>query len=68
MTQGQDLTLGFAEPHTTGLDPWIKAVQIPLQNLPVLHLINTTTQYGVIYKLTKGSLSAIFQIINKDIK
>lgn len=30
VTQGQDLTLGLVEHHTTGLGPWIQRAQILL--------------------------------------
>ena len=36
VTEVQDPALGLVEPHTAGLGPLIKSVQIPLQSLPTL--------------------------------
>ncbi|KAK4825444.1 hypothetical protein QYF61_027474 [Mycteria americana] len=54
VAQVQDLALGLAEPHTTGLGPSIQPVQVPLQSLPTLEQINTPAQLGVLCKLTEG--------------
>ncbi|KAK4819271.1 hypothetical protein QYF61_000482 [Mycteria americana] len=68
VTQVQDPALGLVEPHTTGLDPSIQPVQVPLQSLPTLEQINTPAQLGVVCKLTEGALDPLIQIIDKDIK
>ncbi|KAK4830788.1 hypothetical protein QYF61_013621 [Mycteria americana] len=68
VTQVHDPALGLVEPHTIDLGPSIQPVQIPLQSLPTLKQINTPTQFGVIYKLTEGTLYSLIQIIDKDIK
>lgn len=62
----QDLALGLVEPHMTGLGPVIQPVQIPLQSLPILQQINTSTQFGVICELTEVALDTLIQIIDKD--
>ncbi|TRZ08032.1 hypothetical protein HGM15179_019075 [Zosterops borbonicus] len=65
VTQGQDLELGLIEPQTTGLDPLIQPVQIPLQRLPALQQINCPAQRSVIHELTEDVLVPLVQIINK---
>ncbi|GAB0205879.1 hypothetical protein GRJ2_003053500 [Grus japonensis] len=66
VTQVQDLALGLVKSHTVGLGPSIQPVQIPLQSLPTLKQINTPTQFGVICKLTEGTLNPLIQIIEQD--
>ncbi|KAJ7415626.1 hypothetical protein BTVI_37785 [Pitangus sulphuratus] len=68
MTQGQDLALGPAEPHTIGLSPSIQPVQISLQNLPAFQQVDAPTQLSVICKTTEGTLDNLIQIVCKDIK
>ncbi|KAK4810597.1 hypothetical protein QYF61_007334 [Mycteria americana] len=68
VAQVQDLALSLVEPHTIGPSPSIQPVQVPLQSLPPLQQINTSTQLGVICKLPEGALDPFVQIIDKDIK
>ncbi|KAK4830689.1 hypothetical protein QYF61_012858 [Mycteria americana] len=68
VTQVQDPALGLVKPHTIGPSPSIQPVQVPLQSLPTLQQINTSTQFGVICKLTEGALDPLVQIIDKDMK
>ncbi|KAK4821136.1 LOW QUALITY PROTEIN: hypothetical protein QYF61_013522 [Mycteria americana] len=68
VTPVQDLTLGLVKPHTIDLGPSIQPVQVPLQSLPTLKQIDTPAQFGVICKLTEGTLNPLVQIIDKDIK
>ena len=56
------------ELHPTGLSLSIQSVQIPLQGLPTPMQSNTSTQLGVICRLTEGALNPLVQVINKDIK
>ena len=42
--------------------------QDPSVGLPALRQINTSSQLGVICKLTEGVPNALIQIINKDTK
>lgn len=51
VTKLQDLERGPIESRTDGPSPVIQPVQIPLQGLPALGQINTTTQLGVSCKL-----------------
>ena len=46
----------------------MQPIQIPLWGLATLRQINTSSQLGVICKLTEGALNAPIQVINKDIK
>ncbi|KAK4827381.1 LOW QUALITY PROTEIN: hypothetical protein QYF61_017319 [Mycteria americana] len=64
----QDPALGLVKPHTIDLSPSIQPVQIPLQSFPTLKQIDTPAQFGVICKLTDGTLNPLIQIIDKDIK
>jgi len=68
VTQGQDPAFDFVEPHTIGPSPSIQSVQIPLQTFPTLQQINTPAQLGVICRLTEGALTAVIQVIDKDIE
>ncbi|KAK4831375.1 hypothetical protein QYF61_017506 [Mycteria americana] len=68
VTQVQEPALGLVEPHTIDLGPSMQPVQIPLQSLPPLQQINTSTQFGVICKLSEGALDPLVQIIDKDVK
>ncbi|KAK4830675.1 hypothetical protein QYF61_012775 [Mycteria americana] len=68
VAQVQDSALGLVEPHTIDLSPSTQPVQIPLQSLPTLKQINSPAQFGVICKLTEGTLNPLIQIIDKDIK
>lgn len=54
----QELALDHVEPHPLGLFPSIQLVQVPLQGLPTLQQINTSTQLGVVCKLTEGVLDS----------
>jgi len=56
MTEVQDPALDLVEPYTVGLGLFILPVQIPLQSLPTLQQIDISAQFGVICKLTAGSL------------
>ncbi|KAK4822933.1 hypothetical protein QYF61_023433 [Mycteria americana] len=67
VTGVQDTALGFVKPHAVDLSPSIQPVQIPLQSLPTLQQIDTPTQFGVICKLSEGTLNPLMQIIDKDI-
>ncbi|KAK4824542.1 LOW QUALITY PROTEIN: hypothetical protein QYF61_016146, partial [Mycteria americana] len=68
VAQVQDLALDRVEPHTIGLGPSIQPVQVPLQSLPTLKHIDTPAQFGVLCKLTEGTLNPLIQIIDKEIK
>jgi len=68
VTQVQDLAFGLVETHTVGLGSSVQPDQIPLQSLPSLEKVDSPPQLGVICKLTEGTLNALIQIINKDIK
>ena len=57
----QDPALGLVELHTIGLSPAIQHVQILLKG-------NTSSQLGVICKITEGALNPLIQVISKDIK
>jgi len=65
VTQVQDPACGLVEPHTVGLGPSIQSVQIPLQSLPALEQIDTSSQLGVFCKLTLRVLSSLIQIVIK---
>ena len=64
----QDLALGVVEPHPIHLSPEIQTVHILLKDLPTTRQIDTSCQLGVICKLTEGALSALIQVINKNIE
>jgi len=68
VTNAQDPALGLVELHPTGLSSVIQPVQISLYSLPALRQINSSSQLGVICKLTEGALNPLIQIINKDIE
>jgi len=68
VTEVQGPAFGLVEPHSAGLRPLIQPVQIPLHGLPTLKQINTSTQLGVIHRLTEGALDPLIQIIDKDVK
>ncbi|KAK4821882.1 hypothetical protein QYF61_004398 [Mycteria americana] len=68
VAQVQDLALGLVKPHTIDLGPSIQPVQVPLQSLPTLQHLDIPAQFGVICKLTEGTLNSLVQIIDKDIK
>ena len=56
------------ELHPIVLSPVIYPVQIPLKGLPPPRQFNTSSQLGVICKLTKGALDPLIQVISKNIK
>jgi len=62
----QDPIFGLVELHLIGFSPAIQPAQIPLQGLAIPRQINTSSQLGVICKLTEGALNALIQVINKD--
>ena len=64
--QGAGLALGLVELHSIGLSPAIQPVQIPLQGLSIPRQINTSSQLGITYNLTKSVFIPPIQIINKD--
>ena len=49
MTQVQDLTLGFVEPHDVHLSLLLTSVYVSLDGIPSLRCVNHTTQLGVIH-------------------
>ncbi|GAB0179134.1 hypothetical protein GRJ2_000378700 [Grus japonensis] len=66
VTQVQDPVLSLVKPHK--IDPSIQPIQIPLQSLPTLKQIDSPAQFGVICKLTEGSLNPLIQTVDKVIK
>ena len=68
MAKVQDPAFGLVEPHPIGFSPAIQPIQIPPLGLATLRQINTSSQLGVICKLSEGALNALIQVINKDIK
>ena len=68
MTTVQDLAFCLVEPHPIGLSPVIQSVQITPQSLLTPRQINTSSQLGVICKLTEDALNPLVQVISKDIK
>jgi len=64
----QDPAFGLVEPHPIGFGQAIQPVQVPLQGLATPRQIDTSSQLGVVCKLTEGALSALIQVISKDIK
>ncbi|KAJ7414957.1 hypothetical protein WISP_80576 [Willisornis vidua] len=66
VTQVQDPVFGLVKPHTIGLSPWIQPVQILLYFLPILQQSNTSTQLGVIFKLTENALNPHIELISVD--
>ena len=59
MAKVQDSALGLVEPHPIHLSPAIQIIQLPLKGLPNLRQIDTTSQLGVIFKLTEGTLNLL---------
>ena len=51
----QDPALGLVEAYTTGLEPPIQPVQIPLQGLPTFKQVSISSELSVIFKLIEGS-------------
>jgi len=49
MTQVQDLTLGFVEPHDVHLSLLLTSAYVSLDGIPSLRCVNHTTQLGVIH-------------------
>ena len=60
----QDPALGLIEANASGLSPTIQPVQIVLQGLPIARQVDTSSQLGVICKLTESALNPLIQIIN----
>lgn len=66
MTLVQNLALCLVEPYTIGLGPWNQPIQIPVQNLPILQKINTSTVHDIVCKLIEGVLDPLVQVIDED--
>jgi len=64
----QEITHGLVELHPIGLILSIQPVQIHLKGLLTPRQIDNYSQHGVTCKLTEGALSALIQVINKDIE
>jgi len=56
LTQVKDLALGLVEPHEVQMGPFLKLVQVPLDDIPSFLCVSHTMQLGVICKLTEGAL------------
>jgi len=50
-TQVQNLALGVVELHKFGMNPPLKPVQVPLNDIPSLERVDCTTLLGAICKL-----------------
>ena len=61
MAKVQDLALGLAELHPTGLSQKIQPVQIP----PTSRQIDTSFQLGVVCRLTEVELNSLVKILNR---
>ena len=61
----QDPAFGLVESHPIDFS---SAIQTPLQGLATPRQIDASSQLGVICKLTEGALSALIQVISKDIE
>ncbi|KAK4831400.1 hypothetical protein QYF61_017531 [Mycteria americana] len=68
LTQVQDLALGLVEAHEVHMGPLLKLVQVPVDGIPSLRCVNSTTQLGVICKLAEGALDPTVYVIDEDVK
>lgn len=66
-TQLQDLSPSLLELHEVNVDPLIKPVQILLNSIPSFYCVSSTTQLGVICRLTEDAFSSTMSLL-KDIK
>ena len=55
ITQVQDLTFGFVDPHEVLLGPLLEPVWIPLNGISSFRSIHYTIQLGVLCKLAEGA-------------
>ncbi|CAN0123198.1 unnamed protein product, partial [Bubo scandiacus] len=68
LTHVQDFALGLVEPHEVHRGPPLELVQVPLDDIPSLRHVNSTTQLGVIFKLVEGALNPTVYVIDEDIE
>ena len=62
LTQVQDLTLGLVELHEVRMGPFLKPVKVPLDGIPSLRHVNSSTQPGV-SKLAEGALNLTMLLV-----
>ncbi|KAK4831337.1 hypothetical protein QYF61_017468 [Mycteria americana] len=67
-THVQDLALGPVELHEVRTGPPLKPVRVPLEGIPSLWHVNSTTQLGDIGKLAEGALNPTVHVADKDVK
>ncbi|KAJ7398071.1 hypothetical protein BTVI_128710 [Pitangus sulphuratus] len=60
LTTVQDHALGLVELHEVFMSSALKAVQFPLDGIPFLQHVNSTTQLGVIGKLDEDASTSLF--------
>ena len=68
VTKMQDLAFDLVELHPVGLRPSIQPVRVPLWGLPTLRHYSTSSELGIVCKLTEHVLDPFIQIINTDVK
>jgi len=67
-TQVQDIALGLVELCVVSRGPCLKSVKVSLDGIPSFKQINGNTQFGVICKLSDGSLNPTVYVTDEGIK
>ncbi|KAK4832903.1 hypothetical protein QYF61_026546 [Mycteria americana] len=67
-THVQDLALGPVELHEVHTCPPLKPVKVPLDGIPSLQRVDSTTQLGDVGKLAEGALNPTVHVTDKDVK
>ena len=68
LTKVLDLAPGLFKMYTIHLTSLIQPVQVPLEGLPTPRQIDTSSQLGIIRKLTEDVLSPLIQVLHRDTK
>lgn len=53
----------FAEFHTVPIGSFLQAIKVPLDSSPAPRLIDSSPQFGVVYKLYKQAFHCLLQVI-----